>query len=117
MILIMQESLAIAIEGPSADRALDELLAIPGIRGRVEPPTDHGPVRDGGVLAVIGTVVGIVGGVAAIADSIIAWREKWKAKGETQRFSVTIEDAKGNRISLTDATREQITAALQTLIR
>lgn len=67
------------------------------------------------MLVAIGTIVGIVGGIASVVSSIIDWREKWKAANQAQRLSVVIEDGRGNRLALDSATPEQITAALQTL--
>jgi hypothetical protein len=111
----MSRSITVAIEGPGASQALAELLALPGLQGEARPVERGTVYRDGGLLAAIGAIVGIVGGVASAVSSIIAWREKWKAAHDTRRLSIVIEDARGNRLSLDDATPEQITAALQTL--
>jgi hypothetical protein len=114
----MQKTIAVAFEGPGAQRALDEFLAIAGIVGEAQPvqPVDPDRVaRDGGVLAAIGAIVGLVGGIAPIVSAIIDWRAKWKSAHQSQRLSVVIEDARGNRISLDHATPEQIAAVLQTL--
>jgi hypothetical protein len=113
---MFQHAVTVAVDGPGAHRALEELLSITGIVGEVRPAEPPKKVmRDGGVLAAIGAIVGIVGGVSSIVSAIIEWREKWKQAHESQRLSVVIEDANGNRISLDRATPEQITAALQTL--
>jgi hypothetical protein len=136
----MSSSISITIEGPDANRALDELLAITGIVGeaRARPgaasrvmrgggvpdewvrgggaPAVRGEVtRDGGLLAAVGAIVGLVGGVAPVVSSIIDWRDKWKKAHQDRRLSVVIQDAKGNRISLDDATPEEIAAMLKTL--
>jgi hypothetical protein len=111
----MSATISIAIEGPDANRALDEFLAIDGIVGEARP-AERGPVtRDDGVLTAIGAIVGFAGTIASIVSSIIEWREKMKQSSGGERLSVAIEDAKGNRISLDHATPEQITAVLQTL--
>lgn len=111
----MPNPIAIAIEGPDADRALEELLAIDGIHGHAQQAESGVVYRDGGVLVAIGAIVGIAGGIASIVSSIIDWRERWKKAHETKRLSVTIQDAKGNRLALDQASPEQITAVLQTL--
>ncbi len=112
----MSKTITIAIEGPDAGRALAELLTIPGIQGNAQPAEQEEITRDGGVLVAIGAVVGIAGGIVSIVDKLIEWREKWKKAGQVgRRFSVVIEDAKGNRLALDGATAEQITAVLQTL--
>ena len=110
----MSKSIKVAVEGPGADRALGELLAIPGIQGNAQPTPPGERTRDGGVLVAIGAIVGIVSGVVTVVDKLIALREKWK-KEAAKSLSVVIEDAKGNRLALDSATPEQITAALQTV--
>jgi hypothetical protein len=111
----MSSTISIAIEGPDANRALDELLAIDGIVGEALP-AERGPVmRDGGVLTAVGAIVGFAGTLASIVSSIIEWREKMKKSSADERLSVVIEDAKGNRISLEHATPEQVASVLQTL--
>lgn len=111
----MSDPIAIAIEGPDADRALEEFLAIAGIEGSAQPVERGTVYRDGGVLVAIGAIIGIAGGVAQIVSSIIDWRERWKKANENKRLSVTIQDARGNRLALDKATPEQITAVLETL--
>lgn len=111
----MSQPISIAIEGPEADRALEEFFAIPGIEGAAQPRRQGRVMRDGGALVVIGAVVGIVGGVASVVSAILDWRDRWLKARETKRLNVVIEDARGNRLALDRATPEQITAALQTL--
>jgi len=106
--------LKVAIEGPGADSALEDLLGIPDIHGHIEPVQEEEATRDGGVLLAIGAIVGIASGVATLVDKIIAWRERWNKSAETKRLSIVIEDAKGNRLALDSATPEQIAAALST---
>jgi len=137
----MSSSISITIEGPDAKRALDEILAIAGIVGesRPRPVADSSNVmrgggvpnewvrgggapaargegtRDGGMLAAVGAIVGLVGGITPVVSSIIAWRDRWKKAHQDQRLSVVIQDAKGNRISLDNATPEEIATMLRTL--
>ena len=112
----MSNSIVIAIDGPGARQALDELFAIDGIVGEPRAPEQPRRVtRDGGLLAAVGSIVGIVGGIAPIVASIVKWYAKRKQTSPNPGFHVVIEDAKGNRISLDHATPEQIASALQTL--
>jgi len=114
----MSRSITIAIEGPGADRALDELLSIDGIVGETQKAERLEPrevTRDGGVLVAIGAIIGVAANIGSIVSSILDWREKWKQAHAHEHLNVVIEDAKGNRISLNDATREQVTAVLQSL--
>lgn len=111
----MGEGIQVAIEGQGAEEALAEFISIPGIRGRVEPAPAGGATRDGGVLVAVGAVVAIVVGVVEVADKVIAWREKWVKSHSGPRLNVIIEDARGNRLPLDDATPEQIATALATL--
>jgi hypothetical protein len=113
--LMSSQSIAVAITGPDADQALADLLGIAGIQGEAEPVTRDENERDAGVLVAFGAIVGIAGGIASLVSGIIEWREKWKRAREGRRLSVVIEDAKGSRVSLVDATPEQIAAVLQTL--
>jgi hypothetical protein len=108
---------AIAIEGPGADRALADFLAIEGISGSAQSTRPGKIYRDGGVLVAIGAVIGVASGIAQVVSSILDWRERWKKANENKPLSVTIEDARGNRLLLDNATPEQITVALQTLAR
>lgn len=114
---MMASEIKIALEGPGADQALAELLAIPGLQGHAVKDPAAPVEREGGLLAAIGAIVGIVGGIVTVVDKIIAWREKWQQSKSSQRLSVFIEDTEGNRISLNDAKPEEITAVLKTLAR
>jgi hypothetical protein len=126
----MSSSISITIEGPEAKRELDEILAIAGIVGEARPrpgagssvmrgggaPVARGEVtRDGGLLAAVGAIVGLVGGIAPVVSSIVDWRDRWKKAHQDQRLKVVIEDAKGNRISLDHATPDEIASMLRTL--
>jgi hypothetical protein len=111
----MSNRIAITIEGAQAKDALAELLAIDGIVGDA-PPAHPGPVyRGAGLVEAVGAIVAITGGAASIVSNVLAWREKWQKQRETKRLSVVIQDARGNRLALENATAEQIEAALQTL--
>jgi hypothetical protein len=109
----MQKHTTIAIEGPDASRALDELLAIPGIE--TTRNTSHPTVvyRDASFISVAGEIVGIVSGIASIVDLIIEWREKWLKGRGSERMSAVIEDTRGNRLLLQSATPEQLTEVLK----
>jgi len=111
----MSNSIAISIDGPGAREALDEFFAIAGIVGQPWLAEQPRPVtRDGGgLLEVVGRIIGIVGTTVPIAANIIKWYAN--RKRTERRFHAEIEDAQGNRISLDDATPEQIASALQTL--
>lgn len=112
----MHAAATLTIEGPHADRALAEFLAIPGIDG-AEQPDGREVFRDPAVLAVVGSLVGIAGGLAGIVSSILDWRGRWLAARDGRRLRVVLHDAHGNRLELADATPEQITQALRTFAR
>ena len=111
----MSRAVKIAIEGPHAERALREFLAIPGIQGHVEAGEESPLQREPGTLVVLGAIVGIASGFITITDKILAWRDHLKKEAKTKRLSVILEDAKGNRLLLEDATPAQVTAALESL--
>jgi len=111
----MQKHTTVTIEGPSASRALDELLAIPGIEATRDTPAPKVVYRDAGVLSAVGEIIGIVGGIAGIVSAVIEWREKWLKGRGGERLDAVIQDAHGNRLLLRSATPEQLTQALQSL--
>ncbi|BBD61941.1 hypothetical protein NIES2109_47770 [Nostoc sp. HK-01] len=101
----------IGIEGEDAPAAAEALLEIPGISGSYEVPTQRE-----GTLAAIATVVGIVGGVAALAEQIRKWYQEWHKSHPGKQFDVVILDPDtGNRIFLADATIEEITEILKSI--
>ncbi len=112
----MSRTITIAIEGPSADLALSELLSIAGIQGEAQPVDQDEVHREGGTFVAIGAIVGITAGIVSTVDKIMEWWEKWKKTQEAKRLDVVIEDGKGNRLALDSATPEQITTVLQTLV-
>ncbi len=60
------------LKGKSAPAAAEALLEIPGISGSYEVPTQRE-----GTLAAVATIVGIVGGVATLAEQIRKWYQEW----------------------------------------
>lgn len=105
----MSRPLTVTVKGPDSTRALGEFLAIPGIDGYPET------MRSAELVPAIASIVGIAGGAVSIVAKIIEWREKWKKQNESQRLDAVIRDARGNELSLEDATPEQITAVLKIL--
>ncbi|MEH1884783.1 hypothetical protein [Nostoc sp.] len=101
----------IGIEGEGAPAAAEALLEIPGISGSYEVPT-----QKEGTLAAIATIVGIVGGAAALAEQIRKWYQEWHKSHPGKRFEVEIFDpVSGNRILLEEATIEEITEILKSI--
>ncbi|MCC5606322.1 hypothetical protein LC612_05850 [Nostoc sp. CHAB 5834] len=101
----------IRIEGEDAPTAAEALLEIPGISGSYEVPTQRE-----GTLAAIATIVGIVGGVAALAEQIRKWYQEWHKSHPGKQFDVVILDPEtGNRILLQEATIEEITEILKSI--
>jgi hypothetical protein len=105
----MQKHATIAIEGPNASHALDELLAIPGLEANRLTPAPKVVYRDAGVLSAIGEIISAAGGVVAIVSSVLEWRKKWLEGRGSQLMTAVIEDARGNRLLLKNATPEQLT--------
>jgi len=109
--------ITIAVDGPEADLALADLLAVPGIQSNIQSAEKGEVTKDGGILLAIGAIVGIASGIAEIVAKIIAWREKWKAADAAKQLNVVVQDAKGNRLSLEKATPQEIISALQSIAR
>jgi hypothetical protein len=105
----MQKHTTIAIEGPNASRALDELLAIPGLEANRLTPAPKVVYRDAGLLQAIGEIISAAGGVVGIVTAVLEWRKKWLEGRGSERMSAVIEDARGNRLLLKNATTEQLT--------
>ncbi|MEH2377673.1 MAG: hypothetical protein V7K27_02035 [Nostoc sp.] len=101
----------VGIEGEGAPAAAEALLEIPGISGSYEVP-----MQREGTLAAIATIIGIVGGVAALAEQIRKWYQEWHKSHPGKQFDVEIFDpASGNRILLEEATIEEITEILKSI--
>ncbi|MEH2157907.1 hypothetical protein [Nostoc sp.] len=71
----------VGIEGEGAPAAAEALLEIPGISGSYEVPTQRE-----GTLAAVATIVGIVGGVAALAEQIRKWYQEWHKSHPGKQF-------------------------------
>ncbi|MEH2011915.1 hypothetical protein [Nostoc sp.] len=101
----------VGIEGENAPAAAEALLEIPGISGSYEVPS-----QKEATLAAVATIVGIVGGAAALAEQIRKWYQELKKSHPGKRFDVEIFDpVTGNRILLEEATIEEITEILKSL--
>jgi hypothetical protein len=107
----LMSEIQVAIESEDAPQAAAALLEIEGISGNYEVPTQRE-----GTLAVIGTIVGIVGGTVALAEQIRKWYQEWKQKHPNKTFDVEFfHPETGSRIFLEDATIEEITEILKYL--
>ena len=99
------------IVGREAEAATQELLAITGIEGSYET---LGEPQKAEVLTAIATIVGIVGGTMAIAETLYQWYQRWKQKdsGKSLEKAMIVTDD-GQRLLLKDATIEQIKELLE----
>ncbi|WGV24481.1 hypothetical protein [Halotia branconii] len=101
----------IAIESEDAPKAAAALLEIEGISGSYEVPTQRE-----GTLAAIATIVGIVGGTAALAEQIRKWYQEAKQAHPHKVFDVIIVNPQTHsRIFMEEATIEEITEILKSL--
>lgn len=104
-------NIRVALEGQSAEAAAQELLAIEGISGDYEAETD---AQREGTLAVIATIVGIVGGSLAIAEQIRKWYQEYRqGKSGKALEKVVIVSSNGDRLILENASVEQIQKILE----
>ncbi|WP_292854373.1 hypothetical protein [Nostoc sp. NMS8] len=62
----------LSLEGEETDTAAEKLFETTGLQGSWEIATNSVPTKES-TLAVIGTVVGIVGGTVAVAEQIRKW--------------------------------------------
>ncbi|HEY9630432.1 MAG TPA: hypothetical protein V6C84_24310 [Coleofasciculaceae cyanobacterium] len=96
----------VEVQGIDAIAATEELLAIPGVEGSWE--TEEEAQREG-TLAVIATIVGIVGGTMAIAEQIRKWYQEYRRSQSGKKIEkVLIVGRNGQRLLLENATIEQI---------
>ena len=102
----------IYIEGDDAELAGEELAALEGVDAQVETPkkTDTRTFS----LAAAASIVAILGGSAALAEQLRSWHAKWKGE-ESGSFKAVIELDDGSRISLDDASPDQIADVLKAL--
>lgn len=101
----------LSLEGEEADIAAKKLFETTGLQGSWEIAQGSLPTKEG-TLAVIGTVVGIVGGTVAVAEQIRKWYQEHKRSNK--RFDVVIV-ADDTRVVLENATIEDICAVLEEL--
>ncbi|MBW4465330.1 MAG: hypothetical protein KME07_07810 [Pegethrix bostrychoides GSE-TBD4-15B] len=109
----MTAEILLEIEGEGAVVATEALFDRPELVGRWE--TTGEDERDGG-LATVGVIVGIVGGVMAIAEQIRKWYQEYRAKPGKKLDKVLIITPHG-RLLLEDATIEQIAKVLEPLAK
>jgi ABC-type phosphate transport system substrate-binding protein len=103
----------ISIESQNADTAAEDLFTIKGLEGSWELVSESSPNKEG-TLAVIGTIVGIVGGGIAIAEQIRKWYKEYKQSHPDKQFDVVIIGSSG-RVVMEDATIEEIYEVLRAL--
>jgi hypothetical protein len=106
------QPLQIAIEGAHAAAAAQALINTPGLSAQLQPPADD---EEKGVLSVIATIVGIVGGTVDAAEQIRKWHQQWTKANSGKSIEKVVLATKDKRIVLEGATVEQITALLETL--
>lgn len=103
--------LKLSLEGKEADIAAGKLFESTGLQGTWKVAAGSSPTKEG-TLAVIGTVVGIVGGSIAVAEQIRKWYQEYKKS--QKKFDVVLM-ADDVRVVLEDATIEDICVVLEEL--
>jgi hypothetical protein len=106
------QPLQIAIEGPGAVDAAKALTDLPNLFGDWQTP--DGTQREG-VMAVIATVVGIVGGTLTAAEQIRKWYRERKKTNSDKTITKAVLVGKNKRVLLEDAAIEDIQAVLESL--
>ncbi|BAY41277.1 hypothetical protein NIES2111_56730 (plasmid) [Nostoc sp. NIES-2111] len=104
----------IEIQGQDAVKATEELLGIEGLEGSYQTVDE---VEREGTVATIATIIGIVSGTFAIAESLHKWKEKYQKSlheptgARIEKVLIVTDD--NHRLLLKDATVEQIQAILE----
>ena len=103
--------LKLSLEGEEAGIAAEKLFETTGLQGNWQVAGGATPTKEG-TLAVIGTVVGIVGGTIAVAEQIRKWYQEYKKS--KKKFDVVLV-ADDVRVVLENASIEDICAVLEEL--
>jgi len=101
----------LSLEGEDVGIAAEKLFETTGLQGTWEVATDSQHTKEG-TLAVIGTVVGIIGGTVAVSEQIRKWYQEYKKS--QKRFDVVLV-ADDVRVVLENATIEDICTVLEEL--
>ena len=101
----------IAIAGAGAEAAAAELFSMEGIEGSYQ--VDESVSKDGGTLAVVGTVVAITVGAMTIGEKLHRWHQSYRTKDSQARIEKVLIVTKTSRLLLEDATIEDISNALK----
>jgi Na+/glutamate symporter len=101
----------LSLEGEGVDIAAEKLFETTGLQGKWEVANTSLPTKET-TLAVIGTVIGIVGGTVAVAEQIRKWYQEYKKS--KKKFDVVLV-AGDVRVVLENATIEDICAVLEEL--
>jgi deoxyribose-phosphate aldolase len=99
----------LSIEGENAALAAEKLFETTNLKGSWI--ADSAPTKEG-TLAVVATVVGIIGGTVAIAEQLRKWYQEYKKSKKRFDVVLVVEDV---RLLLEDATVEDISAVLEEL--
>lgn len=100
------------IEGQDAKLAATELVAIKGIQGNWK--TDETNKKEG-TIAVIASIIGIVGGTLAIAEQIRQWYQKYTKEKKAKAIDKVLIVCDGQRLLLENASIEQINQILENI--
>jgi hypothetical protein len=106
------QPLQIVIEGTDAVDAAKALMVIPNLSGDWQTPN---ATQREGVLAVIATIVGIVGGTLAAAEQIRKWYQERKKANSGKTITKAVLVGKDKRVLLEGATAQEIKAVLDSL--
>ena len=101
----------LSLEGEEVDIAAKKLFETTGLQGNWEVAEGSISTKEG-TLAVIGTVVGIVGGTIAVAEQIRKWYQEYKKS--RKKFDVVLV-AGDTRVVLENATIQDICSVLEEL--
>jgi hypothetical protein len=87
----------VLVDGPTAREVAAEIVAMPGIQGRIEiRPTPAGTKTIPETVEAVATILGAVGGVAGLVDTLLQIRLRRAEKNATNEKDP--QRADGNRV-------------------
>lgn len=111
----MDTPITLFLEGPAADTALDELLALPGLTGEVLS-TDDVSHRSTDWLSLTANILQVAS-APLLAREFLTWFRNRREKPGGAHFACVIECPDGTRLDLNAVTEAELATILAAISR